>query len=257
MTDEGEFYPARWEDEEDWPDEDYDSFNGDPSPEYIGYAGRWHGKGSTSKKQPFDKKNAPEFDGNKPWFTYEKQVREWKIITERTNPKAMGTLLKIRITGRAQAFIKNLDDDKIVQEDGVDYLMKELKKHYIKDAESMFYNRFFRLLKCNRGSEDFHMWTQRFQYALKQALETWQSLQVDQEREGLNYQNWITEQNLSEETTAACAYFRRQRTLREEWLAIDASRRPTQPQLPAWPDITVTTDTDEVFERFQREEKTI
>ena len=136
MDDFGDQYPTGWEDEGEWPDEDYDSFNNDP--EYTGYAGRWQGRSVVSKKQPFDKKNAPEFDGNKPWFTYEKQVREWKIITECTNPRQLGTLLKIRITGRALAFVKNLDDDKITQEDGVDYLMKELKKHFIKGAESMF-----------------------------------------------------------------------------------------------------------------------
>ena len=74
MGDHEEQYPKGWDDDEDWPDEDYDSFS-DPSPEYTGFAGRWHGKSTVAKKQPFDKKNAPEFDGNKPWFTYEKQVR--------------------------------------------------------------------------------------------------------------------------------------------------------------------------------------
>ena len=92
------------------------------------------------------------------WFDYEKVIKYWSIIAD-VDKKKQGTLLKLSVTRENEVY-RNYSQDSISQsEGGVDYCLKTLKPHFVREDVQVFMYRFLLLNGCRRGPQgDFRYW---------------------------------------------------------------------------------------------------
>ena len=69
------------------------------------------------------------------------------VGTERAGPA-----IAYRLSGRAELFKERLDRERLKDpETGVEYLLSTLRSYFVKDGQSVFFYRFFQMLRCKGG----------------------------------------------------------------------------------------------------------
>ena len=89
--------------------------------------------------------------------------------------KRRGPAIAARLSGRAELFKERLDRDSLKDpETGVEYLLSTLRPYYlVKDGQSVFFYRFFQMLRCNRGQSYFQRWMVKYEIARQKAVDAW------------------------------------------------------------------------------------
>ena len=82
----------------------------------------------------------PILDSTLSWFVYEDLVADWDWEDLcQLEPEKRGPALKAQMRGKANIFKKELDREKLRDpENGINYFMKTLRKHYLKGATNIF-----------------------------------------------------------------------------------------------------------------------
>jgi hypothetical protein len=80
--------------------------------------------------------------------------------------------------GGEAAIYKSLLDRNALKDPntGVDYFKRELRPHFVKGSQSVFFWRFFQLFKAHRGQQDFLRWIGRISVLRKRLGEAWMDL---------------------------------------------------------------------------------
>ena len=140
-------------------------------------------------------KIAPAYDGRTSWFAYEEAIADWIDVCT-VDPEARGPSLRNRLQGEAAVY-KPLLDREILRDpvQGVRYFTEEMRKHFVKGAQSVFLWRFLIYMRVTRGGMDFLKWIARFQVLRKRLKDAWMDTETDVPMEGPEYQTAIAQRN--------------------------------------------------------------
>ena len=147
---------------DDWyQDEAWDSFPVNPTPTM------------THAAHPVTTEVPPGYDGSTNWFKYADAVEEWCDLTK-VEARRRGPAIAARLSGRAEIFKERLNRERLRDpETGVDYFLATLRPFFVKDLQSVFLDRFFQMLRCNRGHADHQRWTVKYEIARQKAVDAW------------------------------------------------------------------------------------
>ena len=119
------------------------------------------------------KNQSPRYDGTTSWLKYSDAVEEWCDPTK-IEAKRRGPDIAARLSGRAELFKERLDRNRLKDpETGVEYLLSTLRPYFVKDDQSVFFYRFFQILRCNHGQTAFQRWMVRYELPRQKAIEAW------------------------------------------------------------------------------------
>ena len=88
--------------------------------------------------------------------------------------------MRNRLEGDAAQYKRLLDRELLGDPvEGVSYLKRFLRPHFIKGAQTVFLHRFMQFMKHNRGTMDLQRWMTRFQLTAERLIESWMDLVSD------------------------------------------------------------------------------
>ena len=147
---------------------DFDSFATDH---------RQHAYAGGSQLKPGERFNAkvPPSYGGGSWFAYEEDVQDWETLTE-LDVKKRGPALKNATYGMANLPKKTLEREKLVQEDGVEYLLNKLRPYFLKGKTNVFLFRMKVFMLQRRGRMDFSEWIIKWSLVKDKLVASWMDL---------------------------------------------------------------------------------
>lgn len=126
-----------------------------------------------SSLQQVTTKIPPAFDGRTSWFAYEDLIDEWCDVTE-LDPDKRGPALRNRLDGEAATYKALFDRERLKDAaTGVEYFKTELRKHFVKGAQSVYLWRLLHFFHFRRGQNDFLRWLGKVQVLRKRLAESW------------------------------------------------------------------------------------
>ena len=84
--------------------------------------------------------------------------------------------MKNRLMGDAAVYKQMLDRDKLKAKDGPDYLLRELRPHFVKGKQNTYLYRLLQWFRLRRGRLDFHRWIAKYQLVCKRMMDAWMDL---------------------------------------------------------------------------------
>ena len=219
----------------------------------VFYSGNRDKRDNRRNDGPFNQKEPPDFNpAHKLWFTYERQVKDWCLITIVDEDKR-GPLLKTRLSGSVLVYAESLEPAKLCDKaTGVQYLLDQLRPHYLRGAQPIFLHRFFKMLRSWKGSRSLSEWLPAIQLEYSKTVDAWMQIEEIPDRTSVAYQDWLEDDWGTREKQNKLDFHTEQTNADNQYFA--QGNRGTPPRL-AYQSLPRTPDTDANFEKFKEEMK--
>ena len=137
----------------------------------------------------FDRKNPPKFELGQSFFRYERQVNDWKYITD-VKEESQGLTLMTH-WHRGLEHIKELvDRERLKKKEGVDYLLDFLRERFISGRLQLFFFHYMKFTACRRVQQDLSDYLVSFQLHKKHVEDAWADLLDTPHVDSNEYETW-------------------------------------------------------------------
>ena len=162
----------------------------------------------------------------RPGFKYEELIDEWLDLTVLEAEKR-GPALKNPLVGDAEMYKGLLDREHLKTADGVKYFRDTLRRHFIKQAQSVFLWRFYQFNRTRRGNIEMVKWTGKFSLLLRRLKVSWMDMlpmsTLSEEQRQNQYLADVAKENAGRQTRSVELWDSNAQATRDRWNAIQVS----------------------------------